>query len=165
MNLSSVFGFNRKHRQVEIGRDTLLPPVEIAQDSSIRTLPSDAPVSACLSLSRPISGETAFFQNKWFLPTQADWINDPWPLKIMEKARQVGITKTDAFDSVFKASPADAKFDVWVSSRDELQAKLYLEDCKDWAKILHLAVTDLGHLFLDSKNTFSAYVLQFANGR
>src|SRR5437016_3855583 len=64
-----------------------------------------------------------------------------------------------------KASPADAKFDVWVTSRDELQATLYLEDCKEWARILHIAATDVGLVVLDAKNKFSAHVLQFANGR
>jgi len=101
----------------------------------------------------------------WLLPTQAAWVTDPWHLRIKEKSRQVGATKTDALDSVLKASPADARFDVWVTSRDDIQARLYLEDCMDWAKILHLAATYLGVLLLDSQNNFSAHVLQFANGR
>jgi hypothetical protein len=37
-----------------------------------------------------------------------------------------------------KASLAGATFDVWVTSRDEMQARLYLEDCKDWAKALNV---------------------------
>ena len=104
-------------------------------------------------------------QHAWCLPTQAAWLNDPWPLRIWEKSRQVGATKTDALDSVLKASPADAKYDVWVSSRDEDQAMLYLEDCKQWAQILQLAATYKGRVLLDRKNNSSAYVLQFANRR
>src|SRR5439155_17747348 len=94
-----------------------------------------------------------------------EWIHDTYPLRIWEKSRQVGATKTDAFDSVMKASPAGAQFDVWVTSRDELQATLYLEDCKEWARILHIAATDVGLVVLDPKTKFSAHVLQFANGR
>jgi Mu-like prophage FluMu protein gp28 len=109
--------------------------------------------------------EIEFSDRTWFLPTQAQWLEDPSPLRIWEKSRQVGATKTDAFDSVMKVSPANAKFDVWVTTRDEVQARLYLEDCKEWATILHLVSTDLGVLVLDPKNNFSAYVLQFANGR
>src|SRR6266404_4248648 len=90
------------------------------------------------------AAESGFWQRTWFLATQAAWIEDPHPLKIWEKSRQVGATKTDAFDSVLKVSPAGARFDVWFSSRDELQSMLYLEDCKEWAKILNLAATDLG---------------------
>jgi len=94
----------------------------------------------------------------WLLPTQRAWATDPWHLRIREKSRQVGATKTDALDSVLKASPADARFDVWVTSRDDIQARLYLEDCMDWAKTLHLAATYLGVLLLDSQNNFSAHV-------
>jgi len=54
---------------------------------------------------------------------------------------------------------------VWVSSRDEVQSKLYLEDCKYWANFLHLAAIDLGEIVLDQKNHYTAYVLQFASGR
>jgi phage FluMu gp28-like protein len=104
-------------------------------------------------------------QEIWCLPTQAAWLNDPWPLRIWEKSRQVGATKTDALDSVLKASPGDAQFDVWVSSRDELQACLYLEDCKQWAKVLHLAAEYKGRVVLDRKTNSSAFALQFANGR
>src|SRR3989442_8038496 len=75
---------------------------------------------------------------KYFYPAQAAWIEDQSPLKIIQKARQVGITGADAYDSVKKASHHGALFDVWVTSRDEAQAKLYLEDCKHWACLLHL---------------------------
>ena len=58
-----------------------------------------------------MSSENAFSERTWFLPTQLEWIHDTYPLRIWEKSRQVGATKTDAFDSVMKASPAGAKFD------------------------------------------------------
>ena len=101
---------------------------------------------------------------QFFLPYQCDWIFDRAPLKIIEKSRQIGITYADAYDSVIKAS-ARAALDVWISSRDEVQSKLYLEDCKYWANFLHLAAVDLGEVLLDPKNKVSAYVLQFANQR
>src|SRR4051794_18274873 len=102
---------------------------------------------------------------KFFLPYQCDWVFDPAPLKIIEKSRQIGITYADAYDSVIKASQKVGGLDVWVSSRDEVQSKLYLEDCKYWAKFLHLSAVDLGEVVLDDINRSSAYVLQFANGR
>jgi len=102
---------------------------------------------------------------KYFLPYQRRWILDNLPLKIIQKSRQVGVTYADAYDSVLKASAVGARLDVWISSRDQAQAKLYLEDCKYWAVFLHLAATDLGELVLDHNNSTSAYVLQFANGR
>src|SRR2546422_827445 len=102
---------------------------------------------------------------QYFLPYQERWILDEAPLRIIQKSRQVGITYADAYDSVLKASPRDARLDVWISSRDQAQAKLYLEDCKYWAVFLHLYFLDLGLLILDEKTNSSAYVLQFANGR
>jgi phage FluMu gp28-like protein len=102
---------------------------------------------------------------QYFLPYQQRWILDESPLRIIQKSRQVGITYADAYDSVLKASPRDARLDVWISSRDQAQAKLYLEDCKYWAVFLHLYFLDLGLLILDEKTNSSAYALQFANGR
>jgi phage FluMu gp28-like protein len=112
-----------------------------------------------------VSGSKNFSPDRWCLTTQLAWIEDPWPLRIWEKSRQVGATKTDALDSVLKVSHAGARFDVWVSSRDELQAALYLEDCKEWARLLNLAATCLGRIILGDKASSSAFVLQFANGR
>ena len=165
MRITSIFSFRKKSDQPEIACDSLCHSAPTACDSLCQAPPPTQPIPGHPSLSKPITAEIQFPERAWFLPTQAAWIQDPHPLRIWEKSRQVGATKTDAFDSVMKASPAGAKFDVWVSSRDELQARLYLEDCHEWAKILHLAATDLGLIILDSKNKFSAQVLQFANSR
>ena len=101
---------------------------------------------------------------KYFLPYQSAWIADAARLKIMEKSRQVGISYTDAYDSVRKVCRGDARLDVWVSSRDETQARLYLDDCKSWARVLQLAAIDLGQVVIDGSKDFSAYVLEFASG-
>src|SRR6266513_2099941 len=85
---------------------------------------------------------------KFFLLYQLAWILDRSPLKIIEKSRQIGITYADAYDSVIKASTKIGGLDVWVSSRDEVQAKL-----------------DLGEIVIDPKTRASAFVLQFANQR
>src|SRR5437870_3808034 len=100
---------------------------------------------------------------QFFLPYQLEWIFDRSCLKLIEKSRQIGITYADAYDSVKKASKRWRPNDVWISSRDELQAKLYLEDCKFWADFLHLTAIDLGEIVLDTKKGYSAFVLQFAN--
>ena len=145
----------------------LLPPVahwsrhwssERANSTSLDTNSSE------LHQTPPNSTENPFSGPSWFLPTQARWLTDQHHLRIWEKSRQVGATKTDALDSVMKVSPKRAKYDVWVTSRDELQARLYLDDCKEWAELYHIAASDLGLLVLDKKSTASAYVLQFANG-
>src|ERR1043166_7537460 len=165
MRILSVFREAQSQSQVEIAQDSSIPPRDPGRDSSSQTPGQSRAISTCLELSGAISSKNALSAQTWFLPKQAEWINDPHPMKIWEKSRQVGATKTDAFDSVMKASHADAKFDVWVSSRDEFQARLYLEDCYEWAKLLNIAVVDLGMLLIDPKSKASAQVLQFANGR
>src|SRR6266700_1680106 len=102
---------------------------------------------------------------KFFLPYQRGWLADNSPLKIIEKSRQIGMTFTDAYDSVKKVAARGARLDVWVSSRDEKQAKLYLEDCARWADIFQESASDLGELAIDRNRDFSAYVLEFKSGR
>jgi len=103
--------------------------------------------------------------DKYFLPYQDHWIKDTSPLKIFQKSRQIGITYADAYHSVRIASRMNARFDVYISSRDKFQARLYIEDCKNWAQILEILVLDLGEVVFDQEHNASAYVLQFSNGK
>ncbi len=165
MNFSSFFRQPNPQHEPEIPCDSLLHRPVSACDSSGKPAVAPQPTSSHHHLPHAIPTKIEFLVRAWCLPTQLAWINDPWPLRIWEKSRQVGATKTDALDSVLKASPAGAKYDVWVSSRDELQASLYLEDCREWANFLHLAAKYIGRVILDKNANTSAYVLQFANGR
>src|SRR5438445_13840736 len=100
-----------------------------------------------------------------FLPYQTKWIQDLSPLKIMQKSRQIGISYSDAYHSVVLASNKKSRLDVYISSRDRFQAKLYIEDCKHWADLLHEVILDLGEMLLDPDHNASAFVIQFASGR
>lgn len=97
------------------------------------------------------------------LPYQARWVLDPSRLKLMEKSRQIGISWASAYSLVRRKSLAGARHDAWVSSRDEIQAKLFLEDCKGFASILNIVAEDLGKELLDEKGS-SSYVLKFGTG-
>lgn len=101
----------------------------------------------------------------YFLPYQARWIRDQARLKIVEKSRQIGFSYADSYDSVKKVAPKDARLDVWVSSRDTIQAKQYLLYCKKWARILNYAAEDLGEVLVDKAKDLTAFVLRFANER
>jgi len=92
-------------------------------------------------------------------------VKDTAALKIVEKSRQIGMTFADAYDSVRKVAQRDARLDVWVSSRDELQARLYLEDCARWARIMQAAARPLGCVVFDGEDNLSAHALEFATGR
>jgi phage FluMu gp28-like protein len=101
--------------------------------------------------------------DKFFLPYQAKWIQDTSRLKIMEKSRQIGISWSTAYGLVRRKAAKDARLDAWVSSRDDIQARLFLEDCKSFAGILNIGAEDLGEKLIDDKNRISAYVLEMAN--
>ncbi|WP_374607125.1 terminase large subunit domain-containing protein [Thermomonas sp.] len=103
--------------------------------------------------------------NAVFLPFQSRWINDNSRLKLGEKSRQIGWSWTSAYACVRRTSLQGAKNDQWVSSRDDLQARLFVEDCKLFADVVHMAAEDLGEQVIDKEQRQTAYVLQFANGR
>ena len=100
-----------------------------------------------------------------FLPFQAKWVEDTSRLKLMEKSRQIGISWSTAYAAVERTAAQGARRDQWVSSRDDLQARLFVEDCKLFAKILDMAAEDLGEQVIDKDSKQTAYVLRFANDR
>ena len=100
-----------------------------------------------------------------FLPFQERWIKDDSRLKLMEKSRQIGISWSTAYKADERTAMAGAKFDQWISSRDDLQARLFIEDCKMFAGILQIAAQDLGERVIDEKTKLTAYVLEFASGK
>lgn len=100
-----------------------------------------------------------------FLPFQSAWIQDQSRLKLMEKTRQIGVSWSTAYGADERAAAQHARFDEWVSSRDDIQARLFIEDCKMWASIMNMAAKDLGEVVIDAKDKLTAYVLQFASGR
>lgn len=102
-------------------------------------------------------------KNTLLLPYQAAWVRDGARLKIMEKSRQVGISWASAYALVRRKGRAGERYDAWVSSRDEIQARLFLEDSKLFAATLQLAADDLGLQVLEDGKS-SAFVLKFANG-
>src|SRR3954471_1492195 len=100
----------------------------------------------------------------YFLPYQRRWIQDTSSLKIMEKSRQIGMSFCTAYSAVKRAAARGARFDVWVSSRDEVQARLFLEDCQRWAEAIQIVAQDRGETVLDAQGS-TGYVLRLSNGR
>ncbi len=100
-----------------------------------------------------------------FLPFQERWIKDDSRLKLMEKSRQIGVSWSTAYAADERTARSGNKWDQWVSSRDDLQARLFIEDCKMFAKVLQIAAEDLGERVIDEKSKLTAYVLEFASGK
>lgn len=100
-----------------------------------------------------------------FLDFQSKWIGDRARLKLMEKSRQIGISWSTAYAADERTAVQGARHDQWVSSRDDIQARLFLEDCKLWAKAMDIVARDLGEQVIDPDKNQTAYVLAFPNGR
>lgn len=100
-----------------------------------------------------------------FLPYQQRWIDDTSRLKLIEKARQIGLSWSTSYPLVERSAAQGAAWDQWVSSRDEIQARLFLEDCKMWAGVFDIAARDLGEVVIDRDKKISAFALHFDSGR
>ncbi len=107
---------------------------------------------------------TADGREPLLLAYQTKWVQDDARLKAAEKARQIGWTWSEAYFIDRALSQKEARLDHWVSSRDEIQARLFLEDCKSFAGLLQLGASDLGERVIDPDG-HSAHVLEFATGR
>jgi len=103
--------------------------------------------------------------DRYFLPYQSKWIDDHSRLKLVQKSRQIGFSLAEAFSTVEVTAPKTSRSDHWVSSRDEIQARLFIEDCKFFAGMLSVAAEDLGLQVIEPKKKVSAYVQKFANGK
>ncbi|MBO7521388.1 MAG: terminase family protein [Opitutales bacterium] len=102
-------------------------------------------------------------KDDFFLPYQKKWILDKSKIKIMEKSRQIGMSWTAAYSLVREHSLLSCRLDSWVSSRDELQAKLFIADCKKFAQALDLAFEESGGGAV-LKDSPGAKILAFENG-
>ena len=100
-----------------------------------------------------------------FLPCQAKWIKDQSRMKIAEKARQIGFTWCSSYADMKDTARENNHIDTWITSRDTLQAKLYIQDCLNWAKIFGLVAKDMGEQVLldEGGKKQSAQVLRCAN--
>lgn len=121
-----------------------------------------------MSKSNPYGCAKNIPPDKFFLPYQKAWIEDSSTLKLMEKSRQIGLSWSTAYRVVRETSQKGRQYDTWVSSRDDIQAQLFLEDCKSFANILHRACKDLGskvYLNDDGSKSYTSHDMSFANMR
>lgn len=112
---------------------------------------------------QPLGAAKCIPAPRLLLPYQAAWVKDTSRLKIAEKSRQIGWTWATGYGLVSRKALDTARLDAWISSRDDIQARLFLEDCKAFAGLLNLAASDLGEQVIDAGG-HTAYVLSFANG-
>ena len=100
-----------------------------------------------------------------FLPYQWNWITDRSNIKLMEKSRQIGISWSTSYDVVRMQSLKSTKLDSWISSRDEIQARLFLQDCKKFSGLLNVVASEIEEKIykLDEEHSVTAFEMSFAN--
>jgi phage FluMu gp28-like protein len=98
------------------------------------------------------------------LPYQQRWIEDGSRLKLLEKSRQIGMTWATAYAVVRRQAAPEVWLDAWVASRDEMQAKLFLDDCRKFARMLDRAARMKGAEVLAENSRVATHALAFANG-
>src|SRR3546814_18415181 len=69
-----------------------------------------------------------------FLPFQSRWVEDNKRIKMARKGRQLGFSWATAYAANKRTALRGARYDQWVSSRDDIQARLFPEACKLWAQ-------------------------------
>jgi hypothetical protein len=97
------------------------------------------------------------------LPFQQKWVTDNSRLKLCVKSRQVGLSWCTAYRVVRQKLAKGARLDAWVSSRDETQALLFIEDAKRFSNILNVAAQAQGQTVVDDQG-HTSFSLRFANG-
>ncbi len=128
----------------------------------VRKRPAYVPASfggRCKIFPAPVGGKEPLLLNP-----QKKWVLDPAIKKGCEKSRQVGWTWSEGYSIARDLSVQGARYDHWVSSRDEIQARLFLDDVKGFASILNVAAQDLGERVIDPEGN-TAHVLGFDSGR
>jgi phage FluMu gp28-like protein len=101
--------------------------------------------------------------DRMLLPYQRKWVQNDSRLKLCVKSRQIGLSWCTAYRVVRQKVREKARLDAWVSSRDEIQAGLFLADARRFADILNVGAEDLGNTIIDDEG-HTSYTLRFANG-
>ena len=98
------------------------------------------------------------------LPYQARWLADGAGLKVIEKARRVGISWAEAYDAVMHAGAAGGG-NVYYQAYNWEMTRGFIADCADWARTLQLTAGSLGETLIDEGQRIQAFRIAFASGR
>lgn len=119
-----------------------------------------------MKTNRPVKAKNkATLHAGLFLPYQWAWITDRSRIKLIEKSRQIGFSWATAYDVVRNQCREKTVLDSWISSRDEIQARLFLQDCKKFSGILNVISSDIGEKVykLSEDKSVTAFEMSFAN--
>lgn len=99
------------------------------------------------------------------LPYQQKWLNDRSKMRVFEKSRRVGISWTEALNSVLEAAPKNGRPTIYLSYNREM-TKGFISDCAFWAKNLNIATSDIKETIIeDEDKDILTYEIRFASGK
>ncbi len=131
-------------------------------------LPAPAIAADAASLQAMFKGKAKQRPERYpgLMRRQRLYVQDTSRNRLLEKGRQTGGDYINGCDAVRKLAPVEAKFDMFVSSRDLPLAKQFLRrDVKKWAAVYDAAAEDLGEQIIDPEKKLSSLVFRFASGR
>ena len=99
------------------------------------------------------------------LPYQARWVADRSPLKVCEKSRRIGMSWTEAYDSVMHAGANNGN--VYYQSYSLDMTRTFISDCAEWATALQIGADAIGEtlITIDDDEKIPAFRLPLACGR
>lgn len=113
----------------------------------------------------PMKDRIAAVLASYFLPYQEKWIQDKSRNKICEKTRRCGLTFAEEFLRVERICTQGARYDAYITSKDEGLAKQFIREAKNFAGMFGMAAQDIGEVTFDREKGHSAFALEAATGK
>ena len=98
------------------------------------------------------------------LPYQVRWVEDGAGLKVIEKARRIGISWAEAYDAVMHAGALTGG-NVYYQAYNLEMTRGFIEDCARWARALQKGAGAIGEILIeDGPRSLQAFRIAFASG-
>ncbi|MCY4480372.1 MAG: hypothetical protein OXB97_10795 [Rhodospirillales bacterium] len=98
------------------------------------------------------------------LPYQSRWVMDPAGLKVIEKARRIGISWAEAYDAVMHAGSKRGG-NVYYQAYNLEMTRGFIEDCAGWAQTLQNRAGESGETLMEEDGrAVRAFRISFASG-
>lgn len=98
------------------------------------------------------------------LPYQRRWVEDPAPVKLIEKSRRIGLSYAEAADSVLHAA-ADTGANVYYISYDKEMTSGFIDDCAGWARAFQAAASEVEESVIErGDKTINTFMIRFDSG-
>ena len=98
------------------------------------------------------------------LPYQVRWVEDGAGIKVIEKARRIGISWAEAYDAVVHAGALTGG-NVYYQAYNLEMTRGFIEDCARWARALQNGAGAIGEILIeDGPRSLQAFRIAFASG-